>query len=201
MLYNKGAYKVKKTHTHHILPRHMGGTDEPENLIELTIEEHAEAHRILYEQHGHWQDYCAWQALSGQISNQDAIKFAQSSASKDWMRTEAGKKKMRDAWVKRKEKGLGIPWNKGRTKEDHEGLKKLSEINKKMRTEDPSRLSNIGDINRGKSFDDNHKEKLSKAAKNRPRKTCPHCGKSVIKQMFIRWHGEKCKQAALGVGK
>ena len=32
-------------HKHHIIPRHMGGTDDPSNLIELTIEEHAEAHR------------------------------------------------------------------------------------------------------------------------------------------------------------
>ena len=32
-------------HNHHILPKHMGGTDDPENIIKLTIEEHAEAHK------------------------------------------------------------------------------------------------------------------------------------------------------------
>ena len=32
------------THLHHIVPRHMGGTDEPENLVEVSIEEHAELH-------------------------------------------------------------------------------------------------------------------------------------------------------------
>ena len=32
-------------HKHHIIPKHMGGGDENENLIELTIEEHAEEHR------------------------------------------------------------------------------------------------------------------------------------------------------------
>ena len=25
-------------HKHHIVPKHMGGSDNPENLIELTIE-------------------------------------------------------------------------------------------------------------------------------------------------------------------
>jgi hypothetical protein len=68
----------------------MGGTDEPENLIELTIEEHAEAHRILYEQHGRWQDYYAWKGLSGQIGKEQLIKEILLIASKK------GGKKTRD---------------------------------------------------------------------------------------------------------
>ena len=31
----------------------MGGTDDPNNLIELTIEEHAEAHRVLWKTHNY----------------------------------------------------------------------------------------------------------------------------------------------------
>ena len=58
----------------------MGGTDHPSNLINLTIEEHAEAHRKLFEQHGRWQDEIAWKTLSGQISNAEAIKLAQRHA-------------------------------------------------------------------------------------------------------------------------
>jgi len=52
-------------HKHHIIPRHMGGTNEPSNLIELTIEEHAEAHRILYAKYGKIEDKIAWECLSG----------------------------------------------------------------------------------------------------------------------------------------
>ena len=33
---------------HYIVPKHMGGTDDPDNIVELTVEEHAEAHRKLY---------------------------------------------------------------------------------------------------------------------------------------------------------
>lgn len=51
-------------HKHHIIPKHAGGTDDPSNVIELTIEEHAEAHRVLFEQHGRWQDELAWKLLS-----------------------------------------------------------------------------------------------------------------------------------------
>ena len=39
-------------HKHHIIPKHMGGTDDESNIIELTIEEHAEAHKKLYEENG-----------------------------------------------------------------------------------------------------------------------------------------------------
>lgn len=58
-------------HNHHIIPKHMGGTDDPSNLVRLTVEEHAEAHRNLYEEYGRWQDYLAWKALSGQIKGYD----------------------------------------------------------------------------------------------------------------------------------
>lgn len=60
-------------HKHHIVPRHMGGTDDPSNLIELTIEEHAEAHRLLYEEHGKHEDYLAWQGLLGIIPKQEIV--------------------------------------------------------------------------------------------------------------------------------
>lgn len=59
-------------HWHHIIPKHAGGSDEPSNLVHLTVEEHAEEHRKLWEQHGRWQDKIAWQTLSGQISIQEA---------------------------------------------------------------------------------------------------------------------------------
>lgn len=69
-------------HIHHIIPKHLGGTDDPENLIELTVEEHAEAHRILYEKHGRWEDKLAWQGLAGLISKQDLVKQMLSEAGK-----------------------------------------------------------------------------------------------------------------------
>lgn len=39
-------------HKHHIIPKHAGGSDDPSNIVVLTVEEHAEAHRKLYEKHG-----------------------------------------------------------------------------------------------------------------------------------------------------
>lgn len=73
---------MKLTHIHHITPTHMGGTNDPSNLIELTVEEHAEAHRKLYEQYGHWQDYAAWQGLSGRMSKEEIIRYKLSQTHK-----------------------------------------------------------------------------------------------------------------------
>ena len=61
-------------HKHHIIPRHAGGSDDPSNIIEVTVEEHAEAHRKLYEEHGRWQDRVAYLALSGQIGKEEIVK-------------------------------------------------------------------------------------------------------------------------------
>lgn len=52
----------------------MGGTDDPSNLIELSVEDHAKAHKLLYETHGHWQDYYAWKGLEGIIPKKELIK-------------------------------------------------------------------------------------------------------------------------------
>jgi|1_EtaG_2_1085319.scaffolds.fasta_scaffold47147_3 hypothetical protein len=60
-------------HSHHIIPKHAGGTDEPTNLIKLTIDEHAEAHRVLYEKHNRWQDKLAWKSLSGMIDKEEIL--------------------------------------------------------------------------------------------------------------------------------
>jgi hypothetical protein len=63
--------RIMVTHKHHIIPLHSGGTDDPDNLIELTIEEHAIAHKKLYETYGNEFDRLAYLALSGHIGKEE----------------------------------------------------------------------------------------------------------------------------------
>jgi len=91
-------------HIHHILPKYLGGSDDPSNLVELTVDEHAEAHRLLYEQHSNWQDYCAWQALSGRIGQEEALRMAQGMANKGRKRTPEQIERIREAARKRVER-------------------------------------------------------------------------------------------------
>jgi predicted DNA-binding ArsR family transcriptional regulator len=51
----------------------MGGTDDASNLVELSVTEHAEAHRKLYEEYGKKEDYIAWKAISGQIGKEEIL--------------------------------------------------------------------------------------------------------------------------------
>jgi hypothetical protein len=64
-------------HKHHIIPKYMGGGDEPENIIEVTIEEHAELHLDLYLKYGNWQD---WRAFNGLMGVKDEVYEAHSVA-------------------------------------------------------------------------------------------------------------------------
>jgi len=60
----------------------MGGTDDPSNMIELSVAEHAEAHRVLYETHGLEEDLIAWRGLSGIVTREVIVREAQSLGGK-----------------------------------------------------------------------------------------------------------------------
>jgi len=67
-------------HTHHIIPRHawklrfgnLKGFNAPDNKVILAVEQHAQAHQLLYELHGKTEDFIAWKALSGSINITEA---------------------------------------------------------------------------------------------------------------------------------
>tara|TARA_Y100000817_G_C16535792_1_gene402168 strand:+ start:79 stop:573 length:495 start_codon:yes stop_codon:yes gene_type:complete len=65
------------THIHHIIPKYMGGTDDPENLYECSVEEHAELHFAAYLEQGRWQDYYAAMGLAGIIGKEEIVRAAQ----------------------------------------------------------------------------------------------------------------------------
>jgi hypothetical protein len=141
-------------HNHHIIPKHAGGTDHPDNIARLTTEEHAEAHRLLYEKYGRWQDKKAYEGLAGFKGKEQIIKECYS---------EGGKmSKGKPAWNKGVSMNVGKdnpmygvePWIKGRV----------------MGPTPPERLKKISDALKGRVFSAEHRRKLSEAAKRRKKK-------------------------------
>lgn len=69
------------TQKHHIIPKHANGSDESWNLISLSIEDHKEAHCLLYETYQLMGDLCAINFWSETITNgyQLRIKLSHNS--------------------------------------------------------------------------------------------------------------------------
>jgi hypothetical protein len=191
-------------HKHHIIPRHAGGTDDPDNLVELTIEEHAEAHRALYEQYGRVQDKRAWLGLAKIMSGEEIITEILKSP-----KTEEHKRNISKAL-----KGRPAPWAIGNTNASVLAGRPRSEETKKK----------IGDANRGRLRKDligntyatalkgrkkskEHleavtkalntkevKDKISATWANRPIVKCPHCGlEGKQGHNMNRYHFDNCK--------
>lgn len=109
-------------HKHHIIPKHMGGSDEPSNLILLTVEEHAEAHRLLFEKYGFKEDELAWKGLLGLIDKEEMARELCSLNGKKWL----GKKHSIETRKKMSKVHIGNTYSKGIPKST-EHRKKLSQ--------------------------------------------------------------------------
>jgi hypothetical protein len=162
-------------HTHHIVPRHMGGTDDPSNLVRLTIEEHAEAHKKLYEEYGKEEDRIAWLALSGQITLSEASKMAHILGS------------YRGGYAKKPNK---VPAHnkidcycvgcRKRMKPSQKGHKLCF---KKAYGLERTPNSSFFTSEKGKDM----------SKRNNAISTCPRCNKQGQYRAMKRWHFDKCK--------
>ena len=112
---------MKHTHTHRIIPGHLGGEYTPENTVELTIEQHAKAHWVEFMLEGRREDYLAWQLLSGQITKQELIESVRTRVRTDEERQRIssalkGVKKSEETRRKMSKAQIGKKWPEERKK-------------------------------------------------------------------------------------
>jgi hypothetical protein len=161
-------------HIHHIIPKYMGGTDEPSNLVELTVEEHAEAHRILFEQYGRKEDKRAWLGLAKMMSKEEIIQeIISQPKSEEWKEKNRKPKKDTSRYF---------------------GNTNAKSLAGKPKTEEHKK--NISLAHKGKkrgSFTAEWLQALKDAKAKEPIKTCPHCGVVGKGANMTRYHFEKCK--------
>lgn len=62
---------IEMKHNHHIIPKYEGGSNLQENLVELTITQHAMWHYAEWTRKKNDRDYLAWKCLSGQIGKEE----------------------------------------------------------------------------------------------------------------------------------
>ncbi len=153
-------------HKHHIIPRHMGGPDDPSNLIRLTIEEHAQAHLELFQKYGNKRDWIAHRMLLGQISGAEAwLEMVKLPKSEAW------KENHRKRILESKPHGFG-------------GSGEINPFYGKRHTEEA-----LNRMRKPKSNTDNMKFRLNNSTKV----TCPHCNKEGQLTNMKRWHFTNCK--------
>ena len=67
----EGIYYEK----HHIVPKHMGGNNDPENLIKLDLRQHTLIHYILWRQHRNLGNEIAYKMKSGQTEEGNKLRL------------------------------------------------------------------------------------------------------------------------------
>lgn len=187
------------THLHHIIPRHAGGTDDPSNLIRLSIPEHAEAHRQLYEQFGRDEDRLAWMALSGMIGKEQIIREAMLIGAKKGG-VIGGLRGGLAGQGKKKPDGFGDKLSARNTGEGNSQYghirtpeeKLVRSISVKQHIE----MAGGADTWQGTANLKNSNIERMNAGTHPSQKTwtCEHCGKSSRGMgNYVRYHGVKCK--------
>lgn len=145
----------KTIHKHHIIPKHVGGTDDPTNIQYLSIKEHADAHRLLFEQYGRWQDRVAWLGLSGAISREEATFMAQSENGKETIKRLH--KRMRDR---------GLYFLRPKPSIETRNRMSRSHIGKKI-PKDAEYRRKISETLSGRSLSKEHKKSISNGLRGR----------------------------------
>lgn len=170
-------------HIHHIIPKHMGGTNDESNLVKLSISEHANAHYELWQEYKKEEDLIAWRMLSGQISSAEARILAVKNANTGRKQTDEHIKKRVTARLKTQPNGPTFG-------------KKLPDASEERKQKISEALKGKSNWHKGKTRSELTKEKLSIMSRNRQLLSCPKCGKQMPKANLVRFHGlygENCK--------
>lgn len=170
----------KLKHKHHIVPKHAGGTNDSNNIIELSIKEHAEAHHLLFEKYGRIEDKLAWLGLIGEIGYDELILSLLKRPKSD-----EHKKKISQTLKGRKM--ILSP----------EEIKKRSErgkINFKGKKHKEESLEKIRKKRREQIFPDNYSETLSLAQKKRWNKLSSKDRKLIGNNISNAKKGKKTNQ-------
>lgn len=138
----------KKYHTneylekHHVVPKHEGGTDDPYNLIKLSLRDHRMAHKIRYDVYENKYDLSAYNFMMGQTKEaKRLICSANGSKSRGRKLTKEHKEKLS------RPGSLNNFYGKTHSKESKEKIRQKAT---------------------GRKWKKEAKEKLSKTLKNNP---------------------------------
>lgn len=183
--------------THHIIPRCMGGSDDKENLVELTGREHFIAHWLLckiYDTPGLKKAFglmCLTgknrsYKISSQLYELGRRRLSEAAIGRE-VSIETREKISRALKGRKFTKEHLARMRKPKTEEAKKNIAaaKVGVLNPMYGTISPTR-----DVPHTKETRDLISLRTKQGTEYPP---CPHCGKKVNKGNALRWHYDKCK--------
>ena len=146
--------------THHIIPRCLHGTDNPDNLVKLTAKEHFLAHLLLVEIYPTNQKlkYALWMMATMATSTQDRYKVS----ARTYQRIKESLNKKTDEHKKKISDSLKKAYAEG-SRGTNKGKKMSAEVGKRI---SEAKKGMVG-TNLGKPMSDEQKKKISETLKKR----------------------------------
>lgn len=197
------------TEQHHIVPRCMGGLDDPINLVRLTPEEHYVAHQLLikiypsetklvlaarYMTNGNTKN--------GGRQNNRMYGWLKRRFSETMRNLNLGKKQSSETKKKRSDKMKGVTRKPLSIEsiEKRTATRRLRNSGSTRKPRSPATKKKLSDANKGKvpknkgaNHTDDAKKKIKDALAMLPPNVCPHCNKSGKSSVMFRWHFNNCK--------
>ena len=185
---------------HHIIPKCMGGTNDRDNLVNLTAKEHFICHKLLVEIHPTNNKLkFALLAMYNLKTNRHQRLYKTSASEYAYIRELVSNAKkgtnFRKKYIPSEEtrKKLSIsnkgrtPWNKG-VKGYRAGIPKSKEHRYK-----------ISQAVTGFKHSAESKQKMSNSRKGiiRDKRECPHCNRFLDPGNYAQFHGDRCKKNLL----
>ena len=190
------------TESHHIIPKSLGGSNTPDNLVKLTAREHFIAHWLLTKM-------CSGQQKAKMCYAFFSMSFDNGNTNRNYSSRYHEMCKMYLAKAnKLREPNKGYKWK------DTSNLSKAKIGNKNMlgKRHSDSAKALMSLAHTGKVLSDSTKFKMSESklgvTKSVETKVnmskaqsahaiCPHCNKSGNYRAMLRWHFDRCKLLTL----
>lgn len=193
------------TERHHIHPRSLGGTNDKDNLVNLTAREHFICHWLLTKMHtgeARGKMINALYLMQGKNQYQDRYinskvyetlrtEYAQYISKLNTGRIQPLDEKTKQiaAITGRKRASFSEEWRAKMS------ASKLGENNNRYGVDvSEETRRKIGDRIRGRKQTEEEKARrgLANLGKVKPKKLCPHCNQMIAVNTYPRWHGANC---------
>jgi hypothetical protein len=194
---------------HHVVPRSLGGSDDADNLVDLTAREHFVCHWLLTKMYTGEARYKMINAMyimkaegpyqtryeskiTGRVYNTLREEFSRyiSNLNKGRVQPPHEKANQKAAITGRKRKPFSQEWLDNMSKA-HAG-ERNGMYNKKHTDEAKSKQREKA-TGRKQSAETIQKKADAVRGSKREKKLCPHCNQMIAVNTYVRWHGANCK--------